>query len=291
MEIASSCGTFNGWRGGARAPCHPRERSPRPHLDFSFERDLVPVSFKPRHGVVPLRISVSNVYLGSYAELFKDRKGFQRWFSERLYAEPGMRRRVLDIGCGPSFPAPLTALSGLPAQLDGVDPGADISQRTDLTLRWSADFEDAAMPEGEYDLAFAYNVVEHVSAAKPFFAKLAGVLKPGGVFWAITPHAWHPFPRCVRAIQALRLKEAYAHNRTGVNDYPAYYRLNSTSQVLQAIDGREFAKAEFFRLPCMQWDRYFPAPVRFIPHVYDRLLGLHCGPAMLLFGMRLTKAA
>jgi len=234
---------------------------------------------------------VANVRLGTYAELLRDRSGFQRWFCDRLQAEPGMRGRVLDIGCGPSLPPPLAPLSGLPAQFDGVDPGADLDGRSDLTLRWTTGFEEAPIPEAGYDLALAYNVVEHISAAKPFFDKLARVLKPGGVFWALTPHAWHPFAHCVRAVQSLRLKEAYARNRSGINDYPAYYRLNSPSQVTSAIDSNEFSAAEFFRLPCMQWDRYFPSMLRFVPHAYDRLVGLDRGPFMLLFAMRLTKAA
>lgn len=238
-----------------------------------------------------MKTSISDVSLGSYAQLLHDRSGFQRWFCDRLQAEPGMRERVLDIGCGPSVPPPLASLSGLPAQLDGVDPGAELDGRTDLTLRWPMGFEDAPIPEAIYDLAFAYNVVEHISAAKPFFDKLARVLKPGGVFWALTPHAVHPFARCVRAVQRLGLKETYARNRTGINDYPAYYRLNSTSQVTCAINVGKFSEADFFRLPCMQWDRYFPSMLRFIPHAYDRLVGLKRGPFMLLFAMRLTKAA
>jgi SAM-dependent methyltransferase len=238
-----------------------------------------------------MNTSVTDVHLGSYAELLHDRKGFQRWFCDRLGAEPGMRGRVLDIGCGPSLPKALTPLSGLPAQLDGVDPGADISSRTDLTLRWNTAFEDADIPEAAYDLAFAYNVVEHIPSARPFFEKLARVLKPGGVFWALTPAALHPFASLVGAVQGLRFKERYARNRPGVNDYPAYYRLNSPRQVSQAVGEEWFVEADFFRLPCMNWDSYFPAVLRFIPHAYDRLAGIHRGPFMLLFAMRLTRAA
>jgi len=238
-----------------------------------------------------MRTSINDVSLGSYSELLVKRNGFQRWFCDRLESEPGMRGRVLDIGCGPTFPTPLSRLCGLPAQLDGVDPGADISGRTDLTRRWSTSFESAPIPEAAYDLAFAYNVVEHVAAAQPFFEKLSYALKPGGVFWALTPHALHPFAYLVRTVQSLGFKERYARNRAGINEYPAYYRLNSASQVSRAVHGGQFAEADFFHLPCTNWDHYFPPRLRFIPHAYDRLAGVKRGPFMLLFAMRLARAS
>lgn len=238
-----------------------------------------------------METSVRDVSLGSYTELLHDRNGFQRWFGDRLESEPGLRGRVLDIGCGPNFPAHLTRLSELPSQLDGVDPAADISDRSDLALTWGTSFEDAPIPEAAYDFAFAYNVVEHVAAPQPFFEKLSRILKPGGVFWALTPHALHPFAYLVRTIQGLGLKERYARNRIGINDYPAYYRLNSVSQVSRAVHGGRFAQADFFRLPCTNWDHYFPPRLRFIPHAYDRLAGVKRGPFMLLFAMRLTRAS
>jgi SAM-dependent methyltransferase len=238
-----------------------------------------------------MKTSISDVFLGNYNELLHDRNGFQRWFCDRLEAEPGMRGRVLDIGCGPAFPGPLARISRLPSQLDGVDPAADISGRTDLTLGWPTGFEDAAIPEAAYDLAFAYNVVEHIATARPFFEKVSRVLKPGGVFWALTPHALHPFAYLVRAVQGLRFKQQYARNHAGINDYPAYYRLNCVSQVTRAVGDERFAKAEFYRLPCMNWDSYFAPPLRFIPHAYDRVAGVKRGPFMLLFAMQLTRAS
>ena len=238
-----------------------------------------------------MRISISDVHLGSYADLFHDRSGFHRWFCDRLECEPGMRGRVLDIGCGPKFPGPLARISRLPSQLDGVDPAADISGRTDLTLRWPTSFEDATVPEAAYDLAFAYNVVEHIATARPFFEKVSQVLKPGGVFWALTPHALHPFAYLVRAVETLRLKQRFARACTGINDYPAYYQLNCAAQVTRAVRDEWFAAADFYRLPCMNWDSYFPPHLRFIPHAYDRLAGVNRGPFMLLFAMRLTRAA
>jgi SAM-dependent methyltransferase len=237
-----------------------------------------------------MKTSVRDVSLGSYTELLHDRNGFQRWFCERLESEPGLRGRVLDIGCGPNFPAPLARLSELPSQLDGVDPGADISDRSDLALRWGTSFEDAPIPEAAYDFAFAYNVVEHVTAPQPFFEKLSRVLKPGGVFWALTPHALHPFTYFVRLVQTLKFKQRYARGRSGINEYPAYYQLNCVSQVSRAIEEGWFAEADFYRLPCTNWDSYFSPPLRFIPHAYDRLAGANRGPFMLLFAMRLTRA-
>lgn len=237
-----------------------------------------------------MKTATHNVPLGNYAELLHDRDGFQRWFCDQLQAEPGIRGHVLDIGCGPVFPRALRSVSWLPSQLDGVDPAADLSSRSDLTQKWSASFENAAIPSASYDVAFAFNVVEHIVSARPFLKKLSSVLKPGGVFWALTPHALHPFAQLVRTVQALRLKRWYASTRVGINEYPAYYRLNCVSHVSRAVDDGWFAKADFYRLPCTNWDSYFSPLFRFIPHTYDRLAGTRRGRCMLLFAMRLTRA-
>lgn len=227
------------------------------------------------------------VGFGDYAEQFCNRSAFQYRFAEMLLAEPGARGRVLDVGCGGGmqpFLAPLTALA---AQLDGLDPSPVILGHSDLVERWHAPVERAPFPRDAYDLAYAYNVVEHVPAARPFFEAVRAALKPGGVFWALTPHANHPFCKLSRAIELIGLKKRMAAANPGVNDYPAYYRLNRPRQVLRAVEGLGFDLATFHFMPCAQWGTYFPRPLKVFPRLYDRLLGSRFRPFMLLLAYRL----
>jgi 2-polyprenyl-3-methyl-5-hydroxy-6-metoxy-1,4-benzoquinol methylase len=201
---------------------------------------------------------------------------------------------VLDVGAGAMAHEFTVELAKKAQQLDGVDPSEGIHQHPMLSQRWHATLESADVPTEAYDLAYSYNVVEHVPAARPFFEKLAAVLKPGGVYWAVTPHAKHPFCKIVRSIEVggLSIKRwLSARAETNqINAYSSYYRLNKSSQVLAAIEGLGFASAHFVYMPCLHWDSYFPRPLRWVPNLYDYVLGTRYRPFMLMFAFRLEKA-
>ena len=230
----------------------------------------------------------------SYPELMRDRLGYQRVFCRLLLAEAGLKGCVIDIGCGAGFSEPLEPISGAYAQLDGVDPDAGVAAHPDLTRRWCGRLEDSDVPPAAYDLAYAYTVVEHVRRPRSFLRKVREILKPGGVFWALTPHARHPFAMLSRAVENIGLKGFYRRRlgksnagSYGVNEYPAYYRLNSARQVAKAAKGLGFASATFCYIPCLQWDTYFPKPLRWAPRLYDRLLGIRARSLMLILAYRL----
>ena len=234
--------------------------------------------------------------LGTYRELMNDRSGFQRAFCELVLAEAGLRGRVLDIGCGGRFPQALLPLLSEIMWLDGVDPSEAIRKHPGLRKRWESRLEDSNVPAGTYDLALAYNVVEHVEDPMPFLAKVCSVLKPGGVFWFLTPHSRHPFCTLVRLAQFAghrgRLREA-CEDREGqaiVNEYPAFYRMNCRRDVLRYIRRQGFSAVQFHWMPCMQWDRYFTGSLRWVPHLYDRLLGVRFRSRALLFVAGIRKS-
>ena len=161
-----------------------------------------------------------------HRDVARDRSSFQRAFCARILGEPAFKGAVLDIGCGSGLPPALAPLSRGYARLDGVDPDAAIAAHPYLTRRWAGRLEDASVPRGEYDLAYAYNVVEHIGDPAPFLAAVHAVLKPGGVFWALTPHGRHPFAVLSRSLElagaGLHGAICRAARRPTVNDYPAY---------------------------------------------------------------------
>ena len=230
-------------------------------------------------------------------DLDRDRGGFQTEFVRLVGACPQAGGRVLDIGCGPEVPAPLRSLARQLGSLDGVDPDPGVAVHPLLQQRWNCAFESAPIGAGTYDLAYAYNVLEHIASPQPFFRKVCEVLKPGGVFWALTPNRSHPFALLSRSIELVGLK-GLARQRLGssgdgkmrVNDYPAYYRCNNPRRVLRAIHGLGFSRATFYFHPSLQWDTYFPGALRWAPHTYDFLLGTRLAPLMQIFIVRLDKA-
>jgi len=77
--------------------------------------------------------------------------------------------------------------------------------------------------------------------------------------------------------------------QTIINGYPAYYRMNCRSDVDAAIMKLGFLRPGYFYFSCMQWDQYFPAALRWLPHAYDYFLGTRFKACALLFACRLEK--
>jgi len=232
-----------------------------------------------------------------WLELDEDRRSFQREFVRLALECPGFRGRVLDIGCGGELPAALEIFEGQFGTLDGVDPSPAVMSHPLLERRWQGAFETSAVPADAYDLAYAYNVLEHIADPRPFFEKVFSALKPGGVFVGLTPNAGHPFAVLSRSIELLGLK-GFARARIGrseetgemaVNDYPAYYRSNSPRAIRQAIHGLGFRRATYYYFPCLQWDTYFPRVLRWAPRLYDYVLGTRVSSLMQIFIVQLEK--
>ncbi len=233
----------------------------------------------------------------SWPILNADRSGFQNYFARLLLESPGLKGRVLDIGCGRNLPTALQGLTGQYGAIDGIDPDPTIAMHPLLSRRWNSAFETSAIPESGYDLAYAYNVLEHIADPKAFFSKVCGVLKDNGVFWALTPNGRHPFPVLSRSIERLGLK-GVARRQIGrdesgamrVNDYPAYYRCNTSRAVLSAIRGLGFQSATFFYYPCVQWDTYFPIWLRWSPRAWDLALATRFTSLMQILIVKLDKS-
>jgi SAM-dependent methyltransferase len=225
----------------------------------------------------------------------RDRSSFQRAFCERVLREPGFAGAVLDVGCGEALPAALEPLSRGFGRLDGVDPSPGISSHPLLAQHWTCRVEDAPIPRAAYDLAYAYNVVEHVADPEPFLRKVHASLKPGGVFWALTPHGRHPFAYFSRALEVVGAKRAAGrylaglHGRQTVNEYSAFYRLNTVARVQKLARTTGFSTCTFDLWPCIQWDMYFPRLLRCLPHAYDAMLGTRFRPFMQILMFRLQK--
>jgi SAM-dependent methyltransferase len=201
-----------------------------------------------------------------------------REFGRQIAAVPARHGRVLDVGCGGDVPYAVRKFAGGIGPLDGVDPDPIIATHPALVHRWQRPFESAPIPTQAYGLAFAYNVLEHVAEPRPFFEKLASVLEPGGVFLALAPNARHPFAWISRAADVLHLKPLFIRtlarrdaSAMNVNTYPSYYRANSPAAIRRAIEGLGLS-ASFTFVPCVQWEMYFPAWLRWMPYVWDRVV-------------------
>ncbi len=229
---------------------------------------------------------------GNYRALDEARDAHALYFATMMAQDPRLAGCVLDVGSGAKSPSAKRfdvpyAKIGI---MDGVDPRAEIHQNTRLRNRWQAMLEDAPIPAESYDAAVSVFVLEHVSDAASFLKAVHRVLKPGGVFYGLTPHAHHPFPLAVRLIQWLRLKGRSGVGDARVNDYPAYYRCNSFGAIRRAAEAAGFASGVLHYHPAINWDLYFPAGLRFLPHLYDYCVGVRFRPFWQQIFLKLEKA-
>jgi SAM-dependent methyltransferase len=96
--------------------------------------------------------------------------------------------RLLDVGCGGGFLA-LTA-----KQLGWDAWGTEVSASSVEHLRKQGlniahgELADAKFPDGHFDVIVATEVLEHVPDPRALTAECSRVLRPGGLFYATTPH-------------------------------------------------------------------------------------------------------
>jgi len=96
--------------------------------------------------------------------------------------------RLLDVGCGGGFLA-------LTAKQMGWDAwGTEVSVSSVEHLRKQGlniahgELADAKFPDSHFDVIVATEVLEHVPDPRALTAECARVLRPGGLFYATTPH-------------------------------------------------------------------------------------------------------
>ena len=108
-----------------------------------------------------------------------------------LYVEPS--DRVLDVGAGAGIIEQLR-LKGHVAEVCGVDPDERIVDNPHLDQARVGVGEQIPYGDGEFDLAFANNVLEHLADPVSVFGEVGRVLRPGGRFVAKTPNRFHYIP-------------------------------------------------------------------------------------------------
>jgi 2-polyprenyl-3-methyl-5-hydroxy-6-metoxy-1,4-benzoquinol methylase len=105
------------------------------------------------------------------------------------FAPYRLTNKLLDIGCGAGSLLMAAKKAGWEAE------GVEVSHPTVEHLRnnglkvFSGDLKEAAFPTGNFDVVTAAELIEHVSDPSSLVEEIGRILRPGGVFWATSPHA------------------------------------------------------------------------------------------------------
>jgi SAM-dependent methyltransferase len=138
--------------------------------------------------------------------------------------------RLLDIGCGRGG---LVEQLGHPlSQVVGVDPDWLSLRQHRLALpRVVAFSDDLPLAAGQFDVAFASWVLEHLAEPGRTLAAIGRVLRPGGAFVFITPNGRHPLTwlnhRLGQFKQIQGRTVEWLYGRAADDTFSTFYRANS----------------------------------------------------------------
>lgn len=138
---------------------------------------------------------------------------------------------VLDIGAGAGIVAEMN-FKGIADRVCGLDPDCRVLENPYLDEANIGFGECIPYPDSTFDIVFADNVLEHLSDPTSVFNEINRVLKPGGVFLAKTPNAWHYMPLISR-ITPISFHQYVnrLRGRAEVDTFPTCYAANSSPAI------------------------------------------------------------
>lgn len=159
-----------------------------------------------RHAAVPTEEALKQFYSTTYRQDYNGEKvpGARRimraWNNgERICEQVSplleQNSRILEVGAGIGCTVKVFEKHGFCAE--GIDPGGDFlnfsKQQLNANVRVSDLYE---LPqENDYDAVLLVHVIEHLRSPKAALQHIAGLMKPGGMFYVECPNLQAPFAR------------------------------------------------------------------------------------------------
>lgn len=145
----------------------------------------------------------------------------------------GTRKQVLDLGAGAGIVAQMN-FKGIARRICGVDPDPRVAANPYLDEGKVGFGESIPYGDGEFDLVFADNVLEHLPNPEKVFAEVFRVLRRGGVFLAKTPNKSHYMPAIARMTpHAFHQWVNGMRGRSTEDTFPTRYLANTPADIRQ----------------------------------------------------------
>lgn len=165
----------------------------------------------------------------------------------------GEERRVLDVGCGSGIGRSTDnqwAVKRAVSELWGIEPDEEIQVSEGLFNNFQyALMETATLPTDYFNAAYSAMVMEHVQDPVSFLQAVQRCLRPGGVYFFITPNAQSFVPWATKTLHALHVDELAIRLIRGkqVDDYhyPVQFRCNTPKQISDLAAKCGFSTPEF----------------------------------------------
>jgi len=159
-----------------------------------------------RHAAVPTEDELNQFYSTNYREAYNGertpgvRRIMRAWNNgERIcrqvapLLEP--QSRLLEVGAGIGCTVKVFEKNGF--QAEGIDPGGEFLSFSRDKLHTNVEVRDlySLQPDHSYDTVLLIHVIEHLRSPRQALEHIAGLLKPGGMFYVECPNLQAPFAR------------------------------------------------------------------------------------------------
>jgi SAM-dependent methyltransferase len=211
------------------------------------------------------------------------------WWQTHLYRDPLSRDpaltfvrvlechvrpsyEVLDLGAG-SGCKNIYAFKGQVKRIDGVDLDARVRDNPLLDNGVLADVNQLPYEDNSFDLAFAIYLLEHLEHPDAFVKEVRRVLRPEGLFLALTPNRWH-YVSVVSACTPVGFHRWF-NKRRGRHEqdtFPTFYRMNSRRALKRLFEPAGFEVLQLSMVESQPNYLTFCTPAFLVGAVYERLV-------------------
>jgi SAM-dependent methyltransferase len=184
--------------------------------------------------------------------------------------------RILDVGAGAGEENPYQIKSRV-ATLIGIDRDPRVGRNPLLSAGLVADGGTLPFRENSFDLAFSIYVLEHIAEPQPLAAELRRVLRPGGLFVALTPSRFHYVSLIASCTPTAFHK--WINRKRGRKEqdtFPTQYKLNSRGAIRKQFGTQGFEVVEFDTFEVEPHYLKFSTPTFLLGAAYERVVN-GCG--------------
>ncbi len=186
-----------------------------------------------------------------------------RWYPDERQRDPVSYMRlaldeftapefeVIDIGAG-AGEVNIYDLRGKVRRVVGVDLNRRVLTNPLLDEAKIGDIAAIPCPDQSFDLAFSIYVLEHVEDPGAVARELNRILRPGGVFLALTPSRWH-YVSIIGGVTPTLFHEWFnerVRGREREDTFPTTYRMNSRKALRNTFEcaGFDTVRIEAFEV-------------------------------------------
>jgi SAM-dependent methyltransferase len=180
---------------------------------------------------------------------------------------------MIDLGCGRGKETSLI-YKDLTRRSYGLDISESVFSNPTIHNPLQGSVYDIPLPASSVDLAVNQELLEHLEFPQRMFNETARILRPNGIFAAITPNLWDPFMivSFLTPYSFHKFVNKVLYDIDPADVFPTFYRANTLGSLkkLGARAGLELVRYEYFR--CNPGSLDFSPTLTKIEVAYARLV-------------------